>query len=602
MKQSFIERIQKIRTYARAHKVVSGVVLFVVLFLGYTEYKSLTSTAGETRYVVSNVQKGALVVSVAGSGQVSTSNQIDLKPKASGEITWINVSSGDSVYAGQALAQIDSTSAKQAIADAEQALIQSKLQFQKDGAQAPIDYQKMIEALATSKSDLLTTFNDTYNTVSNTYIDLPNVVIGMQNILYGYDLSFNKSQQNVNTFRNPGGNSDATILFAEIAERDYKVARAKYDDTVLVYKALTRYSDTAEIEKVLAASIDTTTAIAQAIQSEINVLDSVADNASKLNLTLHPAINTMRASSRGYLSTTNNDLSAMLKQQKTLDAAKKAIVDNGRTIEIYNIGNPTGSNPISLQSSQYSIADKERKLQDLKDGLADYTITAPFAGMISAFNIKQYDTVSTGTNVATLITNQKIAQLSFNEVDASKIKIGQKATLTFDAVDGLSIAGSVIAIDTVGAVSQGVVTYAVKIGFDTQDDRVKSGMSVSAAIITEMKQDVLTVPNSALKISGTESYVEIFDTPLTTSTTVTTSGVNAGIPSLALPRQQVVVTGLSNDTMTEIISGLNQGEQIVTRTIAPSATTATTQAPSLLNAAGVRTNPGGTTRGAPTGR
>ncbi len=602
MKQSLIERIQKIRTYARAHKVVSGVVLFVVLFLGYTEYKSLTSTAGETRYVVSNVQKGALVVSVAGSGQVSTSNQIDLKPKASGEITWINVSSGDSVYAGQALAQIDSTSAKQAIADAEQALVQSKLQFQKDGAQAPIDYQKMIEALATSKSDLLTTFNDTYNTVSNTYIDLPNVVIGMQNILYGYDLSFNKSQQNVNTFRNPGGNSDATILFAEIAERDYKVARAKYDDTVLVYKSLTRYSDTAEIEKVLAASVDTTTAIAQAIQSEINVLDSVADNASKLNLTLHPAINTMRASSRGYLSTANNDLSAMLKQQKTLDAAKKAIVDNGRTIEIYNIGNPTGSNPISLQSSQYSIADKERKLQDLKDGLADYSITAPFAGMISAFNIKQYDTVSTGTNVATLITNQKIAQLSFNEVDASKIKIGQKATLTFDAVDGLSIAGSVIAIDTVGAVSQGVVTYAVKIGFDTQDDRVKSGMSVSAAIITEMKQDVLTVPNSALKISGTESYVEIFDTPLTTSTTVTTSGVNAGIPSLALPRQQVVVIGLSNDTMTEIISGLNQGEQIVTRTIAPSATVATTQAPSLLNAAGVRTNTGGATRGGATGR
>src|SRR3989339_818037 len=69
---------------------------------------------------------------------------------------------------------------------------------------------------------------------------------------------------------------------------------------------------------------------------------------------------TMRTNARGYLSTTNSNLSALLNQQKSLDAAKKTIRDDERTIEIYKIGNATGDNPISLQSSQYSIADQER--------------------------------------------------------------------------------------------------------------------------------------------------------------------------------------------------------------------------------------------------
>ena len=98
-----------------------------------------------------------------------------------------------------------------------------------------------------------------------------------------------------------------------------------------------------------------------------------------------------------------------------------------------------------------------------------------------------------------LITKQKIAEISLNEVDAAKVKVGQKVTLTFDAIDGLSITGEVSEIDALGTVSQGVVTYGVKIAFDTQDERVKSGMSVSAAIITDVKQNVLLVPNAAVK-------------------------------------------------------------------------------------------------------
>ena len=125
----------------------------------------------------------------------------------------------------------------------------------------------------------------------------------------------------------------------------------------------------------------------------------------------------------------------------------------------------------------------------------------------------------------------------------------------------------------------------MSINFDTQDSRVKSGMSVSAAIITDTKQDVLVALNSAIKSQGNAYYIEMFDSSL-----LSPSGTqaNQGVPSATLPRQQSVEVGLSDDTQTEIISGVKEGDQIVVRTIAASAATAQTapSASSLLRGGG----------------
>ena len=192
-------------------------------------------------------------------------------------------------------------------------------------------------------------------------------------------------------------------------------------------------------------------------------------------------------------------------------------------------------------------------------------------------NAKKGDSASAGAAIATLVTKQKISEISLNEIDAAKIKVGQKSTLTFDAVDGLSIDGKVTEIDAIGTVAQGVVTYNVKIAFDIQDDRVKPGMSASAAIITDAAQDVLLVPISAIKSQGETQYVEIFDQAIPRNKN------GQGIPSPVPPRQQIIETGLSNDTFVEIISGLKEGDQVVVRTInGSSSSQSAQQAPSIL--------------------
>jgi hypothetical protein len=135
----------------------------------------------------------------------------------------------------------------------------------------------------------------------------------------------------------------------------------------------------------------------------------------------------------------------------------------------------------------------------------------------------------------------------------------------------LSIAGSVYEIDPIGTVTQGVVNYAVKILFQTQDERIKAGMSVSASIITDLRTDVVLIPNAALHRAGNETTVDILvNGQATSSAAAAVSGVVSTVP----PEARVVQVGLSNDSQTEILQGLNEGEQVVTRTIDPNVQTA----------------------------
>jgi multidrug efflux pump subunit AcrA (membrane-fusion protein) len=105
-------------------------------------------------------------------------------------------------------------------------------------------------------------------------------------------------------------------------------------------------------------------------------------------------------------------------------------------------------------------------------------------------------------------------------------------------------------------------------------------MSVSAAIITDVKSDVLLVPNSAVKSQNGSSYVEVFTSPLP----LAESGI-IGSPSSTPPNRVNVEVGLSNDSQTEIISGIKEGDGVVSRTILPNSNSTTTT-PSLFGGGG----------------
>lgn len=195
------------------------------------------------------------------------------------------------------------------------------------------------------------------------------------------------------------------------------------------------------------------------------------------------------------------------------------------------------------------------------------TVRASIDGTINAINIANGDDLSrlssSNNSSAPIIIGDLgtlKAQVEVNEVDISNVSIGQKVMLTFSAIDGLSATGKVEKMDSLGTLTSGVVTYNVTIGFDSLDQRIKPAMSVSAAIITDTKQDVIVVPNSAVKSQNGSSYVQVL--------------VGQS------PENKTVEVGLSNDTQTEIVSGISVGDNVVTQTIASSASTTSTSSTS----------------------
>jgi len=265
--------------------------------------------------------------------------------------------------------------------------------------------------------------------------------------------------------------------------------------------------------------------------------------------------------------------------KKTLDDAKytkkQAEADyhaNPKKILKDKIALTQKSIDIATESLAVSAADYQNQLADA----SKRKVTAPIDGTVNEINIKNGDDLgkssSSTSNTSPIIIGDLgtlKSQLAINEIDVPNISEGQSVKLKFSAIEGLELSGKVEKIDSLGTITQGVVTYNVTIGFDVTDPRIKPQMSVSANIITEVKKEVLLVPNSAVKVKNGESFVEV---------------LNNGNKK---PTQKTVKIGSANNTDTEIISGINSGDKVVTQTISATAKTSATSSGAGTNRGGM---------------
>ncbi|OGG30021.1 hypothetical protein A2973_05240 [Candidatus Gottesmanbacteria bacterium RIFCSPLOWO2_01_FULL_49_10] len=213
---------------------------------------------------------------------------------------------------------------------------------------------------------------------------------------------------------------------------------------------------------------------------------------------------------------------------------------------------------------------------------ASPTIYAPISGIISGLSLQigsvlTSQTSSTGSSASQRIANIKtiatpVAVVNLSEVDVPKVKIGDKATLTLDAFADRTFTGKITSIDTTGSVSSGVTTYPAYIQFDTAVDGIYPNMGVDVKIITTVKDDVVMVPNAAVKTTNGQSTVNIMKNGKVSAVDVT--------------------MGIANDSNTEIVTGVSESDLVVTGSTTP-ATGASSTAVSPFSALGGRGFGGG---------
>ena len=116
--------------------------------------------------------------------------------------------------------------------------------------------------------------------------------------------------------------------------------------------------------------------------------------------------------------------------------------------------------------------------------------------------------------------------------------------MTFDALPGRPFRGTVISVSPNGTLSQGVVTYPVSISIDTRNQPLPGGLTASATITIDEKNDVLVAPLRAVRRQGREQVVDV-------------------VGDDGKPASRAVKTGVQNDQLVEITDGLAEGEQLL---------------------------------------
>lgn len=540
--------LKKSKNFILNHKIKVIIILAVIISISYFSYTKFSSSDSPNKYVFGTATKGVLISSVSGTGQVSPVNQIDLKPKASGDIIFLNAVAGTKVSAGTIIAKLDTKDVSANVRDANMSLENAKLSYEK--YQTQNSDEKLLANLTKS-------YDVGYSAVSTALVDIPTILNNLEDLNRKDSLSRNNAKI-------IGGS--LALQYFDKSEEKFYIAQTSINTLIKNYRGIERKSTNKVIDQSLSDTYKSAKLLSDAIKSKKDFVDYLYEESEKSN-----TYSSFQISLGQYSTTINSDLSSLLSAITSIQDSTSAYSDKS----------------IGIKTSALSVKERQNSLQDAKDKLEDYIVRAPFDGLIAKSDAKLGDSAGASTVIATLITRQKLAEIPLNEVDVAKVKIGQKATLTFDAISDLSISGQVSEIDLVGTESQGVVTYNVKISFDTQDDKIKPGMSVSASIITDIKSDVILVPNSAVKTQNGTRYVETSDElVVNTEATSSSKGVTLTLPV----SKKSVEVGLSNDEFTEIISGLNDGDKIITRTITSTNASKSTTA---VSTQGVRRQPGG---------
>ena len=229
------------------------------------------------------------------------------------------------------------------------------------------------------------------------------------------------------------------------------------------------------------------------------------------------------------------------------------------------------SKPADIQTAQNGVDSAQLAVQTAQTNLDYAILRAPSAGIVQAINGTVGEPASSSTTTpVVLLANTGTVQLhgTVGEADVSKLKLGLVANITIDALGATTrMTGKVTGVDPVATIQQGVPVYGVDVTIDVPNASIRPGMSGTANVILVSRQDVLTVPNLAIKTQGTRKYLQVLKD--------------------GQPVDVDATFGISNDTLTEVTGGgLKEGDLV----ILPQARAGATTTP---NRGGQQGGPGG---------
>lgn len=265
----------------------------------------------------------------------------------------------------------------------------------------------------------------------------------------------------------------------------------------------------------------------------------------------------------------------LMSARANLDKSEAALLDSKRTMdrnmELFS-QNLVAKSDLDTSETNYEaakaqvsvskaqIAQAEAALKLSETNLRYTKIVSPVDGTVVSRNVDVGQTVAasfqtpTLFNIAQDLTKMQI-DTSVAEADIGRIKVRQEVEFTVDAYPDITFKGKVSEIRNAPIIVQNVVTYDVVVKVDNSDLKLKPGMTANVSIIISSKNDVLKIPNAALRFRPSEMRKA-------------EKGSGIWILEQEKPKRVKVVTGISDGSFTELVQGeIKEGQEIIVESL-----------------------------------
>lgn len=456
--------------------IVALVIISIVTGIYYvTEYRAASSTSATAKRTAQAV-RGNMQVALSGSGTVTSSNTSDVMSNVQGKITKAYFKEGDKVRKGDLLFEIDDTDAMLNIQKIENQISQAQLNVSSDRKSfsnltvtAPFD-GKVTDIAAKageSASNNMTLF--TITDTAKLTLDVP---------ISTADIKYIKTGQK------------AHVSVQEIYDTVEGIVTAIDDNA---YSA----SDGGMVRNVEVTVknpgrlTETNTAVV-----EISTPDGIKkrNEAVKFEYANKQAV---KAAASGTFASVNVKENQYVKKGQVLINIENDDLD------------------VTAQTNDLKIKDLQNQLEAAKKQLEDYRIYSSIDGTVTGDTAVAGDSVKSADTLISIRDFDKMQfTISVDELDIAKVKVGQKAAVTIDALEETNkepLTGEVIYKAMEGTSTNGVATYDVKIKIN-ETEKLLAGMNANASIILNQAENTLMVPLEAVTKMGDRAFVRVIGT------------------------------------------------------------------------------------------
>jgi HlyD family secretion protein len=214
-----------------------------------------------------------------------------------------------------------------------------------------------------------------------------------------------------------------------------------------------------------------------------------------------------------------------------------------------------GSAAAAIKKAEAALEQQQAAVATAEENLRNATILSPINGVVLSRDGEVGDAVSSilvmGSSASLIMTigdlNEVYVKGKVDESDVGKVYLGQPARITVESFKDQKFAGRVTRISPMGSEKDNVTTFEVRVSISNEKHILKAQMTANAEIIIEEHKGVLTIPEGAV----------LYNKDRSASVLIPDSTNEKGTRRLS------IVTGISTGSKTEVVSGLNEGQQVI---------------------------------------